>query len=107
VKARTLILTIGATAALIAPAAQAAHTAHTAHQTNGLGCAIVPPPVSSGGGVTTERKPFFNPLNPRGLQSVRSVRSVAASSPLHVVCGGKKTATVVSPNYFQILRDSL
>jgi hypothetical protein len=106
VKARTFILTTGAALALVAPAAQAAHTSHTAHLTNGLGCAFAPPPLVLHGGIS-DGKPFYNPLNPRGLQAASTVRSAATSRPLHLICGGKKSATVVAANYFQILRDSL
>jgi hypothetical protein len=97
VNTRALILTIGTSLLLLAPAAQAARTS------NWLSCAYAAIPSRS----VNAPKPFFSPLNPRGLEGVAVGVSAASSSPVRSACAAKPATTVVAPNQLQILRNSI
>jgi hypothetical protein len=97
VNTRALILTIGTSLLLLAPAAQAARAS------NGLSCAHVAVPSRSG----NAHKPFFSPSNPRGLEAVAVGVSSGSSSLARSACGAKPTTTVVAPNHFQLLRNAV
>jgi hypothetical protein len=97
-KARALILTIGTTLALIAPAAQSASAG------NALGCDYLATHALSDRG--TGPNPFWAQVQ-RNLQAVAIGQSAATSRPNRTTCGLKtKTTTVVAPNHFQVLRNS-
>ena len=91
---RALILTIGTSLLLLAPAAQAARTS------NALSCAHAIPSLS-----VNAHKPFFSQLNPRGLQAAGIGLLPATGS--RSTCGAKPTTTVVAPNHLQILRNAV
>jgi hypothetical protein len=97
VNARALIATIATSFLLLAPAAQAARAG------NALSCAHVAIPSRS----IAAHKPFFSPLNPRGLEAVAVGLASASSSPAGSTCGAKTTTTVVAPNHLQILRNAV
>jgi hypothetical protein len=90
-KARTFIITIGAALALAAP------IAHASSGGNTLRCAIGSNPAVTHLGP----KPFFSPLNPRGLMA--STSSLVGNS-----CAAEKAVTTTAPNgRYQVLRNSL
>ena len=89
-KARTFISTIGAAAALVAPAA------HASVGGNALKCAIGSKHVVSH---VTPPLPF-SPLNPRGLQA-------STSSVVGKTCAILGAVTTSAPNRYQVLRNSL
>jgi hypothetical protein len=90
-KARTFITTIGAAAALVAPAAHASVGGNVLH------CATSSTP-------TVHRViplPFFSsPLNPRGLQA-------STSSGVGRSCTVLGAVTTAAPDRYQVLRNSL
>jgi hypothetical protein len=90
-KARTFITTIGAAAALVAPAA------HASSGGNALHCAAGPKPTVH----HLIPLPFFSsPLNPRGLEA--STSSVVGRS-----CAVLGAVTIAAPDRYQVLRNSL
>jgi len=97
VNTRALILAIATSLLLLAPAAQAARAS------NGLSCAHVAALSRS----VNAPRPFFSPLNPRGLQAVAVGLSSASSSSVGSRCGAKPITTVVAPNQFQIVRNAV
>jgi hypothetical protein len=90
-KARTFISTIGAAAALVAPAA------HAGIGGNALHCAIGSRPA----GHRVTPAPFFSsPLDPRGLEA-------STSSAVGRSCAVLGAVTNVAPTHYQVLRNSL
>ena len=98
-KARALILTIGTTAALIAPAAHAAG-ARNALSCNYLATHALP-------SAATARNPFSAQVQ-RNLQAVVVGEWAASVRHSRATCGGKQTTPVSSPGsmHFQVLRNS-
>jgi hypothetical protein len=89
-KARTFISTIGAAAALVAPAA------HASVGGNALDCATSSKPAVR----HVIPAPFFSsPLNPRGLQA-------STSSEVGTTCAILGAVTAAAPGRYQVLRNS-
>ena len=98
-KARALILTIGTTVALVAPAA------HAAGGRNALNCDYVTTHALPAG--KTAPNPFSAQVQ-RNLQTVVLGEWAATSRPNRTSCGGKPStgAPSLSPNHSQVLRNS-
>ena len=89
-KARTFILTIGAAAALVAPAAQASIGGNALHCSTGSRPVVhhvIPAPF------------FSSPNNPRGLEA-------STSSEVGTTCAILGAVTAAAPGRYQVLRNS-
>ena len=96
-KARTSILTIGTSLALLAPAA------HGAGSGNALGCAAR---TTDAAHAAISRTPVPG-YGARALQLVQFGDGAARTLPARTTCGVKTTAVAVAPNRFQVVRDAL
>ena len=105
-KTRALIITIGGSLALLAPAA------HAGGGSKALSCSSTANRASATGVI---RKPFFSPENPRGLQSVALEQAYPDFSPMRGVTthpvrttgGAMKRTASVAANHYQVARNSL